>query len=220
MHDVFKFFRNIGDEDVRFKVLFCGICHSDLQCIKNDWGFSRYPLIPRRGYPKSIFTYNATYYDQTRTYGGYSDVTVANEQYVVLMTENLPFDAVAPLLCVGISMYSPMKYYGLCQRNLHLGVVGLGELGHMVVKFGKAFGMKVTVISTSLSKEKEAIEHLGADSFLISRNPDQTQFFLNLFIGNGIPKHADQDIFNCFLALDQGQSNNHNRAYGTPIQLQ
>ncbi|KAJ4951545.1 hypothetical protein NE237_028377 [Protea cynaroides] len=223
----FKFSRrDTGDEDVKFKVLFCGICHSDLHSIKNEWGFSRYPLVPGHEIvgvvinvgckvkrfkvgdkvgvgcmigachscenckndlenycPKLIFTYNATYYDHTRTYGGYSDVMVASERYVVLMPENLPLDAAAPLLCAGITVYSPMKYYGLCHPNLHLGVVGLGGLGHMAVKFGKAFGMKVTVISTSPTKEKEAIEHLGADSFLISRNPDQMQAAINTLDG-------------------------------------
>ncbi|KAK6791648.1 hypothetical protein RDI58_010729 [Solanum bulbocastanum] len=75
----------------------------------------------------------------------------------------------------GITINSPLKYFGLDKPGMHIGVVGLGGLGHMAVKFAKAFGTKVTVISISLSKKDEAIERLGADSFLVSRDPDQMQ---------------------------------------------
>ncbi|OVA15249.1 Alcohol dehydrogenase superfamily [Macleaya cordata] len=213
----FKFSRRAtGEEDVTFKVMFCGICHSDLHSIKNEWGFSTYPMVPgheivgivtevgkkvskfkegdRVGVgclvgachscdncsnnlenycPKLIFTYNGIYNDGSKTYGGYSDIMVASERYVVRIPDNIPLDAGAPLLCAGITVYSPMKYFGFTEPGTHLGVVGLGGLGHVAVKFAKAFGVKVTVISTSPAKEKEAIEHLGADSFLVSRNQEQ-----------------------------------------------
>ncbi|KAJ4962363.1 hypothetical protein NE237_022302 [Protea cynaroides] len=194
--------RATGDEDVTFKVLYCGICHSDLHNIKNDWGISSYPILPGHEIvvgdkvgvgcmvgachtcenckddlenycPKMIQTYNATYYDGTMTYGGYSDIMVANERYIVRMPENMPLAAGASSLCAGITVYSPMKYYGLCNAGMHLGVVGLSGLGHVAVKFVKALGLKVTVISTSLTKKQEALEHLGADAFFISR--DQAQ---------------------------------------------
>ncbi|KAK9713195.1 hypothetical protein RND81_06G010600 [Saponaria officinalis] len=87
----------------------------------------------------------------------------------------MPLDSTAPLLCAGITVYSPLKYFGLDKPGLHVGVVGLGGLGHMAVKFAKAFGAKVTVISTSIGKKDEAITRLGADSFLISRDPEQMQ---------------------------------------------
>ncbi|XP_026415609.1 probable mannitol dehydrogenase isoform X1 [Papaver somniferum] len=125
--------------------------------------------------PKMIMTYNSIYVDGSVTKGGYSDVMVAKERYVVRIPENLSLDAAAPLLCAGITVYSPMKYFRLSEPGMHIGVVGLGGLGHVAVMFGKAWGMKVTVISTSPAKEKEAIEHLGADSFLVSRNQDQIQ---------------------------------------------
>lgn len=125
--------------------------------------------------PKMILTYNSIYYDGTITYGGYSDIMVVNERYVVSIPETLPLDAVAPLLCAGITVYSPLKYFGLSKPGMHIGVVGLGGLGHVAVKFAKAFGVKVTVISTSPSKRKEAVEHLGSDSFLLSRDPEQMQ---------------------------------------------
>ncbi|KAJ4962169.1 hypothetical protein NE237_022108 [Protea cynaroides] len=215
----FKFSRRAtGDEDVTFKVLYCGVCHSDLHSVKDEWRFSSYPLLPGHEIvgivtevgtsvtkfkvgdkvgvgcmvgachtcdnckndlenycPKMIQTYNSTHYDGTKTYGGYSDIMVANERYIIRMPENLPLDAGAPLLCAGITVYSPLKYYGLCKPGMHLGVVGLGGLGHVAVKFAKAFGLKVTVISTSLSKKQEAIERLGADAFLISRDQAQME---------------------------------------------
>jgi len=78
---------------------------------------------------------------------------------------------VHPLLCAGVTVYSPMKYYGMTEPGKHLGVEGLGGLGHVAVKFGKAFGLKVTVISSSPKKEDEALNRLGADSFLVSSDP-------------------------------------------------
>ncbi|KAI3847440.1 hypothetical protein MKW98_032766 [Papaver atlanticum] len=215
----FKFSRRAtGEEDVVLKVLYCGVCHSDLHASKNEWGISMYPLVPGHEIvgvvtevgakvtkfqegdkvgigcmvgachscdnctqdlenycPNMILTYSATYHDGSTTYGGYSDIMVANERYVVRFPDNLPLDAGAPLLCAGITVYSPMKYYGLSEPGKHLGIVGLGGLGHVAVKFAKAFGLKVTVISTSADKEKEAIEHLGADLFLVSREHDQMQ---------------------------------------------
>lgn len=123
--------------------------------------------------PQKIFTYNSTSRDGTRTQGGYSDNIVVDQNYVFLIPEKLPLDAAAPLLCAGITVYSPMMYYGMNQPGKHLGVAGLGGLGHVAVKMGKAFGLKVTVISTSPKKESEAISRLGADSFLVSTDPDK-----------------------------------------------
>ena len=100
---------------------------------------------------------------------------VADEHYVVRIPDNLPLDAGAPLLCAGITVYSPLRYYGLDKPGMHVGVVGLGGLGHVAVKFAKAMGVKVTVISTSVNKKKEALEHLGADSFLVSKDQDEMQ---------------------------------------------
>ncbi|KAI3959566.1 hypothetical protein MKW92_017439 [Papaver armeniacum] len=223
----FKFSRRAtGEEDVLLKVLYCGVCHSDLQFARNDWGTTTYPLVPGHeivgvvtevgnkvtkfkegdkvgigclvGACQScdnctqdlenycanmILTYNATYHDGSTNYGGYSDIMVANERYVVRFPDSLPLDAGAPLLCAGITVYSPMNYYGLGVPGKHLGIVGLGGLGHVAVKFAKAFGTKVTVISTSPDKKKEAIENLGADYFLVSRDPDQMQAAMSTMDG-------------------------------------
>ncbi|KAM4128086.1 hypothetical protein ACJW30_02G139400 [Castanea mollissima] len=210
--------RATGEKDVTFKVLFCGICHSDLHMVKNEWGSSIYPVIPRHeivgvvtevgskvqkfkvgdkvgvgcmvsachscdnrsnhlenNCPKMILTYGAKYYDGTTTYGGYSDTMISDEHFVIRIPDNLPLDAGAPLLCAGITVYSPLRFYGLDKPGMHVGVVGLGGLGHVAVKFAKAMGVKVTIISTSPNKKKEALEHIGADSFLVSKDQDQMQ---------------------------------------------
>ncbi|XP_059624099.1 probable mannitol dehydrogenase isoform X1 [Cornus florida] len=215
----FKFSRRAtGEKDVKFKVLYCGICHSDLHFLRNEWGMSLYPLLPGHEIvgivtevgskvqkfkvgdkvgvgcvigtchscdncandlesycPKMILTYSTIYYDGTVTYGGYSDTMVTDEHFVLRWPDSLPLDAGAPLLCAGITTYSPLRYFGLDKPGKHVGVVGLGGLGHVAVKFAKAFGAKVTVISTSPNKKKEAIEQLGADAFLVSRDSDQMQ---------------------------------------------
>ncbi|KAL4330800.1 hypothetical protein AHAS_Ahas13G0436300 [Arachis hypogaea] len=176
--------RETGDKDVTFKVLYCGICHSDLHMLKNEWGNSTYPLVPGKvkvgdkvgvgcmvqscrncqncahdleNYcPQMVLTYGAKNVDDTITYGGYSDFMVADEHFVIRIPDAMPLDGAAPLLCAGITVYSPMIYFGLNKPGLHLGVVGLGGLGHMAVKFAKAFGMEVSVISTSPGKKNEA----------------------------------------------------------------
>lgn len=201
-----------------FKVLYCGICHSDLHFIKNEWGNAKYPALPgheivgevtevgskvqnfkvgdkvgvgcmvgscrscdncannMENYcPRMILTYGSTYFDGTTTYGGYSNIMVVDEHFAVRIPDNMPLAATAPLLCAGVTVYSPLKYFELDKPGLHIGVVGLGGLGHVAVKFAKAFGAKVTVISTSPNKKDEAINRLGADSFLVSRDHGQMQ---------------------------------------------
>nr|KYP36045.1 putative mannitol dehydrogenase [Cajanus cajan] len=181
-----------GEKDVRFKVLYCRICHSDLHKLKNEWSDSIYPLVPGReivgevrevgskveklkvgdkvavgclvGWchtcencvknlenycQKAIPTYGAEYEDGSMSYGGFSDLMVADQHFVVAIPNGLPLDAAAPLLCAGITVYGPLRCFGLHKPGMHLGVVGLGGLGHLAVKFAKALGLKVTVISTS-----------------------------------------------------------------------
>uniref|UniRef100_A0A0D9VRE1 cinnamyl-alcohol dehydrogenase n=1 Tax=Leersia perrieri TaxID=77586 RepID=A0A0D9VRE1_9ORYZ len=208
-----------GEEDVVVKILFCGICHSDLCTIKNEWGNAKYPVVPGHeiigvvtdvgssvarfaagdkvgvGYIAStcrdcpncrdgfenycaglVPSFNATLpgADGATVHGGFAELTVVHERYVVRIaapTTNL--ERVAPLLCAGVTVYCPMRRLGLDRPGLHLGVAGLGGLGHLAVKFGKAFGVKVTVISTSPCKEAEAVERLGADAFLLRTNAQQ-----------------------------------------------
>lgn len=124
---------------------------------------------------QQILTYNFPDADGTFTYGGYSNLMVADEHFVIRWPENLPMDIGAPLLCAGITTYSPLRYFGLDKPGTHVGIVGLGGLGHVAVKFAKSFGAKVTVISTSESKKQEAIDKLGADAFLVSHDAEQIQ---------------------------------------------
>ena len=90
-----------------------------------------------------------------------------------MIPNSYPLASAAPLLCAGITVYSPMMRHKMNQPGKSLGVIGLGGLGHMAVKFGKAFGLSVTVISTSNSKKEEALNLLGADKFVLSSDPDQ-----------------------------------------------
>lgn len=89
-------------------------------------------------------------------------------RFVVRIPDNLPKDAAAPLLCAGITVWSPMQYFGMNVSGARFAIVGLGGLGHMAVKFAKAFGMHVTVFSTKKEKERDAREILGADDFVVS----------------------------------------------------
>lgn len=208
-----------GDNDVSIKILYCGICHTDVHHIKNDWGNTMYPVVPGheitgvitevginvKGFKigdkvgvgclaasclkcefcrgseenycdKVQFTYNGIFWDGSITYGGYSEMLVADHRYVLHIPEHLPLDATAPLLCAGITVYSPMidnKLHRLLEKRV--GIVGLGGLGHVAIKFAKAFGHHVTVISTSPSKEQEARKLLGADDFIVSTDPKQME---------------------------------------------
>jgi cinnamyl-alcohol dehydrogenase len=211
--------RENGVDDVTIKVEYCGMCHTDLHFIQNDWGITMYPLVPgheitgvvtkvgsnvtgfgvgdrvgvgciaascldcdhcRRSEEnycdKVTLTYNGVFPDGSVTYGGYSKMLVAHKRFVVRVPDTLPLDAAAPLLCAGITVYSPMKHHGMLRSaGASLGVVGLGGLGHVAVKFAKAFGLRVTVVSTSPAKEKEARERLGADDFVVSSDQKQMQ---------------------------------------------
>ncbi|KAG6793660.1 hypothetical protein POTOM_002875 [Populus tomentosa] len=215
----FHFTRRVtGDNDITIKILYCGICHSDLHIARNDFGFAIYPVVPgheivgvvtqvgkkvarfkvgdkagvgcligscgkcencqddMESYcSKTVYTYTIFDDGGAKNYGGYSDVYVVNEHFAIRIPDNLSLGGGAPLLCAGITVFSPMKYFGLDKAGMHLGVVGLGGLGHLAVKFAKAFGMKVTVISTSPSKHHEAIEQLEADSFIVSHDMKQME---------------------------------------------
>ncbi|KAJ4845637.1 putative cinnamyl alcohol dehydrogenase 6 [Turnera subulata] len=209
--------RENGVNDVTIEILYCGICHTDIHFVKNEWGITMYPVVPgheitgiitkvgsnveklkvgdrvgvgclaatclncdfcktsQENYCDQVqLTYNGIFWDGSITYGGYSKFLVADSRYVVRIPENLPMDATAPMLCAGITVYAPMKDSNLVDSpGKRIGIVGLGGLGHVAVKFGKAFGHHVTVISTTPSKEKEAKDRLGADDFIVSTNPQQ-----------------------------------------------
>ncbi|GFP93299.1 beta-amylase 2 chloroplastic [Phtheirospermum japonicum] len=117
--------------------------------------------------PEKLDTYNGVHPDGSITYGGYSDIMVAKEDFIICWPDNFPMDWGAPLVCAGITTYSPLRYYGLDKPGLHVGVSGMGGLGHVAVKFLKAFGTNVTVIDIAPEKKTYALETLGADQFLL-----------------------------------------------------
>ncbi len=172
--------RKPGAHDVLIDILYCGVCHSDIHQVRDEWGGSIYPMVPGHEiigtvaelgehvrtwkvgdivgvgcfvdsdrtceaclagevqYCESVptYTYNAYERDgKTPTYGGYSTRITVDENYVLRVPEGIPLERAAPLLCAGITTYSPLKHFGL-KKGDKLGVVGLGGLGHMAVKFG------------------------------------------------------------------------------------
>jgi alcohol dehydrogenase (NADP+) len=206
--------RKAGPEDVHFEILFCGVCHSDLHQIRNEWGNSIFPMVPgheivgkvikvgeqvkkfkpgdlaavgclvdscrecencKQGMEQyckigAVGTYNSYEKDgKTPTYGGYSKQIVVHEDFVLRVPQNLPLEAVAPLLCAGITTYSPLRHWNIGKGH-RVGVLGLGGLGHMAVKFASAFGAEVTMLSTSPSKEPDA-KRLGAHKFALTTDP-------------------------------------------------
>jgi len=215
--------RPVGDDEVAIEITHCGICHSDLHQINNEWGGSRYPMVPgheivgevkeigksvkkfkvgdRAGVgcyvnvcgscelckagneqycPKATFTYNSQLSDGSITFGGYCNRIVVRAKYVCTIPSKLSSAEAAPLLCAGITLYSPMVHNGV-KEGMNLGIIGLGGLGHMGIKLGKAFGCKVTVFSTSPNKQKEALEVLKADNFVVYSNPESMKTLRNTF---------------------------------------
>ncbi|XP_076939446.1 8-hydroxygeraniol dehydrogenase-like [Bidens hawaiensis] len=155
---------------VGYLVRSCGSCQSCANDLENYC-------------PKQILTASSPYHDDTLTFGGYLDQMVADEHFVLSWPKNLPLDLGAPLLCAGITTYSPLRHFGLDKPGVKVGVVGLGGLGHVAVKFAKAFGAEVTVFSTTLSKKQEALEGLKADHFIVSKDLEQMQTAANSLDG-------------------------------------
>lgn len=216
--------REPGPYDVQFEILYCGVCHSDLHQVRNEWGNSKYPIVPgheivgrvtnigssvtkfkegdlagvgclvdscrecsncKKGLEQyckkgNVGTYNAYEKDgKTVTYGGYSNQIVVHEDFVLHISDKLPLEAVAPLLCAGITTYSPLRHWKVGEGH-KVGVVGLGGLGHMAVKFAVSFGAEVTMLSTSPSKEEDA-RRLGAHKFALTKDPEQVKALKGYF---------------------------------------
>ena len=132
------------------------------------------------------------------TYGGYSDSIVVDERFVLRVPSNLDLAGVAPLLCAGITTYSPMRHWGVT-KGKKVGVVGLGGLGHMGVKFARAFGAHVVVFTTSPGKKEDALR-LGADEVVVSRNADEMKKHAGSFDFILDTISADHDI-NAYINL-------------------
>lgn len=235
--------RDVGPQDVQFDILYCGVCHSDLHQIRNDWFPGIFPMVPGHEIVGRVvkvgdhvkkfkvgdlagtgclvdscrvcencksdleqyclnggsYTYNGTEQDKvTPTYGGYSNTIVVNEDFVLHVSDKLDLAAVAPLLCAGITTYSPLRHWKV-GKGTRLAVLGLGGLGHMGVKFGVAFGADVTVLSTSPKKEADA-KKLGAHHFVVTTDPEQVKAAANSFDFILDTVSAEHD-FNMYLGL-------------------
>jgi len=210
--------RDPGENDVQIEILYCGICHSDLHAVRNEWEYNSptiYPIVPgheivgrvtqvgsavtnfkagdiaavgclvgsdrtcpncRSGLenfcPNMVMTFNSPDPHTGRaTYGGYSESIVVDQHFVLRVPANLDLAAAAPLLCAGITTYSPLRHWKV-GKGTKAGVVGLGGLGHMAVKLAHAMGAHVSVFTTSPSKQDDALR-LGADEVIISRDANQ-----------------------------------------------
>jgi uncharacterized zinc-type alcohol dehydrogenase-like protein len=208
--------------DVQIQILFCGVCHSDLHAVRNEWESDMptvYPIVPgheivgrvtkaghavtkfkegdlaavgcmvdscrtcdacRNGLEiycekgEVVLTYNGP--DKHLggvTYGGYSESVVVDEHFVLRVPKNLDLAGAAPLLCAGITTYSPLRHWNV-SKGKKVGIVGLGGLGHMGLKFAHAFGAQTVLFTTSANKSADG-RRLGADEVVISKNADEMQ---------------------------------------------
>jgi uncharacterized zinc-type alcohol dehydrogenase-like protein len=210
--------RDPTPHDVKIEILYCGVCHSDLHTVRNEWHSTIYPCVPWHEIVGKIIsigdrvtkfkvgdlaavgclvdscrecenckdgleqycesgntgTYNSPdKFTGTQTYGGYSESIVVDESFVLRVPANLDLAATAPLLCAGITTYSPLKHWKVGPGQ-KVGVVGIGGLGHMGVKLAKAMGAEVIVFTTSPSKAEDA-KRLGADEVVLSKDEQQMQ---------------------------------------------
>ena len=215
----FDFTRHsVGDNDVLIKILYAGICHSDIHTAKGEWGEAVYPCVPgheiageivavgknvskfkvgdyagvgcmvnscgeceackksleqfcERG--QTVFTYNCKdiFHGGENTYGGYSNNIVVSEKFAVKVPKNAPLEVVAPLLCAGITTYSPLKFSGV-KEGFKVGVAGFGGLGMMAVKYAVKFGASVSVFARNEKKKEEALK-MGVSNFYTNTKVDE-----------------------------------------------
>jgi uncharacterized zinc-type alcohol dehydrogenase-like protein len=216
--------RALRDEDVRIDILYCGVCHSDLHQVRNEWQNTVFPIVPgheivgrvaetgpgvtrfKKGdlvgvgcmvdscrtcpsclegleqYCENGFTGTYNGVDRASgdiTFGGYSTGIVVDEAFVLRVPDGLDLAATAPLLCAGITTYSPLRHWGVGPGK-KVGIAGLGGLGHMGVKIAHAMGAHVVLFTTSPSKVADA-KRLGADEVVISTDPEQMKLHVNSF---------------------------------------
>src|SRR6267154_3772689 len=237
--------RDPTEKDVQIGILFCGICHSDLHQVRNEWSGvmpTVYPCVPgheivgrvtkvgsavknfkpgdlaavgcmvdsdgtckecQAGLEQFCRNFTLTYNFPDKhlggvTYGGYSDSIVVDQRFVLRVPANLNQAGVAPLLCAGITTYSPMRHWGVT-KGKKVGIVGLGGLGHMGVKFAHAFGAHTVVFTTSPNKKDDALR-LGADEVVVSRNADEMKKHAGSFDFILDAVAADHDI-NAYINL-------------------
>jgi alcohol dehydrogenase (NADP+) len=242
--------RGLRDYDVMIDIHYCGICHSDIHQVNDEWGASTFPMVPgheitgivscvgtkvtrykigdrvavgnfvdscrkctpcQRGLEQycvegPTFTYNGIERvdgkETIPTQGGYSNKIVVDENYVFSVPDNLSLDSAAPLLCAGITLYSPLMHWK-AGPGKKVGIIGLGGLGHIGVKIAHTLGAEVTVLSHSLKKQEEAKE-LGADNFYATSDPitfKKLRGYFDLII-NTVSIELELNKYMKLLALD------------------
>jgi uncharacterized zinc-type alcohol dehydrogenase-like protein len=239
--------RALRADDVQIDIKFCGVCHSDLHQVDNDWGGSIYPMVPGHEVigivsavgPKAVrfkvgdrvgvgcmvdscqscaacgqgleqyceavptYTYNALdRRDGTPTYGGYAEKIVVSENFVVRIPDALDLAGAAPLLCAGITTWSPLRHWKVGPGS-RVGVIGLGGLGHMALKLARAMGAEVALFTRSPGKEEDA-RRLGAETVVLSTDRAQMKAAANRFdvIIDTVPNDHDVNPYIPTLALD------------------
>ncbi len=244
-HDINR--RDIKDDDVKIEITYCGVCHSDIHQVRNDWNNSQYPVVPGHEIigrvtevganvddfsegqlvgvgcmvdscqecqhckndleqfceEGAVMTYNGP--DEHlggHTFGGYSEQIVVDKEFVLNVPENIDTKAAAPLLCAGITTWSPLRHWNIGEGD-KVGVIGLGGLGHMGVKFADALGAEVVMITRSPEKAEDA-KRLGADEVLISTDREQVNKHKGSFdfLLNTIPVKHDLDPYIQLLSVD------------------
>jgi alcohol/geraniol dehydrogenase (NADP+) len=194
----------LGENEVEIKISHCGICHSDVHLINNDWGMSKYPFIPGHEIVGTVTAVGGAVRDRqvgervgvgwqadscgvceycrqgdehlcaqsqptcVGRNGGYADAVRVNSRFAIPVPEQLDSENVAPLLCAGITVYTPLRNHGV-RPSSRVGVIGIGGLGHLGLQFARAFGAEVTAFSTSKDKEEEA-KSMGAHHFVNTRD--------------------------------------------------
>jgi uncharacterized zinc-type alcohol dehydrogenase-like protein len=238
--------RDLGERDVLIDIKFCGICHSDIHQVKDEWGGSIYPMVPgheiagvvadvgsavskfsagdrvgvgclvdscgeceycRAGEEQfctkgAVPTYNGREYDGEPTFGGYSQQVVVKDGFVVKIPDDLELEDAAPLLCAGITTYSPLKHWRVGE-GMKVAIVGLGGLGHVAVKIAAAMGAEVTVLSQTLSKQEDGLR-FGAKHYYATSERDTFEQLENSFdlILNTVSANLDLDRYLSLLRVD------------------
>jgi alcohol dehydrogenase (NADP+) len=229
--------------DVQIEIKYCGVCHSDLHTVRNEWHNAIYPCVPGHeivgivtAVGKEVKKFKlgdkaavgclvdscrecenckegleqychqgatGTYCAPDKvsgghTHGGYSKGIVVHEDFVLHIADNLPLDAAAPLLCAGITTYSPLRHWKV-GKGTRVGILGLGGLGHMGVKLAAAMGAEVTMLSHTASKEKDA-QRLGAHKFVLTTDEEQVKSVMGYFDFILDTVSADHD-YNFYLGM-------------------
>ncbi|HEX4156622.1 MAG TPA: NAD(P)-dependent alcohol dehydrogenase [Acidobacteriaceae bacterium] len=226
---------DLGPYDIEVRVSHCGVCHSDIHLIDNDWGISHFPLVPGHEIVGTVVALGSNVHGHTLgqrvgigwqadscgicewcrsgdehlcpkaqptcvgRHGGFAEAVRVNSRFAIPVPDALQSENAAPLLCGGVTVYSPLRNHG-ARPSSRVGVIGIGGLGHLALQFARAFGSEVTAFSTSKDKEAEALS-LGAHAFVNTRETTSVKKLARSFDLILSTVSADQDLHNFIDAL-------------------